>query len=118
MAETTPTASELVLAERAPDRGDGLADDDAARVAERQRRDGVILRIDLDQRRVVEEVPADDLRRDPVAVVEGDVDPVGAAHRRTQFPEPDVRDDVRVGEDVTLVGDDEAGALRALAVAK
>ena len=75
----------------------------------------VVARVDLDHADVVEQVPADDLAGEPVAVGEHDVDAGGAVDRRSLAG---VRDHVRVREDVALVRDDEAGALRALAVAE
>ena len=50
------------VAERAADRGDGLADLGRSRIAERDGRERVGGRIDLDQADVVEDVPADDRR--------------------------------------------------------
>ena len=42
VAETTPTASERLVAERAADRGDGLPDADGRRVSERHGLHGVV----------------------------------------------------------------------------
>src|SRR6184192_1487298 len=67
--------------------------------------------IDLEDADVVEYVPADDLRRRAVAVLELDVDAIGAVHRGALAR---VRDHVRVGEDVAVARDDEARALRNL----
>ncbi len=97
-----------LVAEGAADRRDGLADDDAGRAAERDRREPVAARVDLQQPDVVEDVPADDLGRDAVVVGELDVHLVGAPH---VLGLAGVRDHVRVGEDVAGAGDDEAGAL-------
>ena len=62
IAETTPTESERLLAERAPDRRDRLADDDAPTTAERDGRERVVGRRDAEDADVAEEIPADELR--------------------------------------------------------
>ena len=110
-----------LLSEWAPDRGDRLTDDDAARITEGHRCHGVVARIDLDDADVVEQVPADDLAGNTVAVGEDDVDAGGAVDRGAVSGAralAGVRDHVRVREHVPFVRDDEARALRALAAAE
>src|SRR5439155_26029813 len=90
---------------------DGRADDDARRVAERHRAHRMALRVDVDDGDVVEEVVPHDLRGNPVAVRELDVDGVrllGPAAALTGS-----RDYVRARQDGAGPGDDEARALRA-----
>ena len=74
MADTTPTESDSVLPNGLPIAATGCADDDTGGVAERHRVERVQRRVDLDEPDVVEEVPADDLRRHAVAVLELDVE--------------------------------------------
>ena len=97
--------------ERAADRSDGRTNDDARRLPERHRREGVRPRVDLQEADVVEEVPADDPRGRAVVVGELDVDVARRADLRALAG---VRDHVRAREDVAAPGDDEAGALRGL----
>ena len=110
VAETTPTVSELLLPERAADRGDRLADDDRGRVAEGDGVELVDARRDADHSDVAEEIPADHAAADPLAVGELDVDGPRALDVRPRLR--GVRDHVRVGEDHPAAVDDEAGALR------
>ena len=73
VAETTPTASEFWLPNGLPIAATGsptTTRDESPSGTGRARG----LRVDLDHAHVVEEVPADDLRRHPVAVPELDVD--------------------------------------------
>ena len=74
VAETTPTLSELSWPKGLPIAATGSPTTTAARVAERHRADRVVGGIDLEDADVVEDVPADDLRRDALAVAELDVD--------------------------------------------
>ena len=74
-------AQRALLAERAADRSDRLADDHGARVAERHRAHRDDRRVDLEKPDVVEEVPADDLRGNALAVPELDVHRATAARR-------------------------------------
>ncbi len=99
------------LLEGAPDRGDRLADDDRARIAERHRVDRMVCRVDLEQPDVVEDIPPDDLGGDPLSVPELHVDRVGC-YRLVALRLARGRDNVGVGENVALVRDDETGALR------
>src|SRR5437763_14333915 len=69
------------------------------------------LRVDLEQSDVVEEIPADDLGLNPVAIGELDVD---VARGRGLRALADVRDHVRAGQDVARGRDDEARTLRSL----
>ena len=62
------------LAEGAADRRDRLAHGDLARIAERERPQLVLARLDLQKPDVVEDVPPDDLRLDAVAVAKLDED--------------------------------------------
>ena len=71
----------------------------------------VVVRVDAHDAHVVEDVPADDLRRHPVAVDELDVEAAGAV--RVGVALAGGRDHVRVREDHAVVGDDEPGALGA-----
>jgi hypothetical protein len=66
-------------------------------------------RIHLDQADVVVDVPAHDLRRDAITVLELDEQLVGG--RDPAAPVARVRDHVGVREDVALRRDDEARAL-------
>ena len=101
-------AERVLVAERAPDRRYRVAHGDGGRIAERNRVERVIGGIDLEEPHVVEHVPADHLGRNPVAVLELDVDPVGGVDGR---PLARVRDHVRVGQDVALRGHHEPRAL-------
>ena len=74
----------------------------------------MVFRVDLHQGHVVEDIPADDSRCNPVAVLKLDVDAAGAVHRA---PLTRVGDHVRVREDVAVLRDDEARALRQLSIA-
>ena len=100
----------VLVPERAADRRDGLADDDPARVAERQRSQLVRLRVDPENADVVEHVPAHDRGLDPVAILKLDEDVAG----RRDGPATGAGrgDHVRVGQDQPVGRDDEAGALR------
>ena len=109
-----PDGERVLVAEGAADRSHGFADADQARVAERQRRQRVIARIDLDQADVVEDVPADDPRLDAVAVGELHIEICRRLGSRSGSALADVSDDVGVGEDVALPRHDEAGPLRGL----
>ena len=98
--------------ERATDRSDGLADDDAARVAERHRIERVQRRIDPDHADIVVEVVPDDGGGHAVTVRELDVH--GVRRRRTAQRRPGLacgRDHVRIREDHAARADDEARAL-------
>ena len=86
------------LAEGIADGGYRFADVQLGRVAQRHR--GELFCVDLDHGDVVILVAADDLAVQHVAVVERDLDVAG------------VLDDVVVGEDIAVVGDDEAAASR------
>ena len=79
-------AERVRVAEGAADRGDGRADGDGRGVAERNRCERVVARVDLQQSHVVEDVPADDPRRRRGRVLELDVDPVGAVNRAALRP--------------------------------
>ena len=72
-----PDRQRLLLVERAPDRGNGLADCDVLVGRERERVQVEAVGVDLEQRHVGIRVEADDVRRDPVAVGELDVDLLG-----------------------------------------
>jgi hypothetical protein len=105
-----PDRQRVLVAERAPDRSDRRTDDDPRRVAERHRRERVLLRVDPEHADVVEEVVADDLGREALAVLELDVDLL----RRRGIPLlvlPGGRDHVGIREDDAVLRDDEAGAL-------
>ena len=106
-----PDAERALVAERASDRRDGLADDDVRRVPERHHRQVTIGRVDLEEPDVVVDVPPDDARPHPVAVAELDEDSVRRLRSRRRVALAGRRDHVRVGEDVAVRGDDEAGAL-------
>ena len=97
-----------VVAERVADGHDGLADGHVVGVAERQRVEVDLARIDLDDRDVAADVDADELTRDALglgaALVEHHGDAAGALAALVH--------DVRVGEDVALLVDHEAGAER------
>ena len=82
IAETTPTPSESSLPNGLPIAATGSPTDDGAELPSGTGIERVVVRIDLEQPDVVEHVPADDLRRDPVAILELDVDPVGRVDRR------------------------------------
>ncbi len=105
-------AQRALAPERAADRRNGLADDDLAGIPERKRRELVRGRVDLQESDVVEEIPADHLGLDAVAVLELHVDALGRLHRLAGRRLADGRDHVRVGEDVALGRRDEAGSLR------
>jgi hypothetical protein len=70
----------------------------------------MVARVDLEEPDVVIDVPPDDARPHPVAVPELDEDGVRRLRSRSRVL-TGRRDHVRVGEDVALRGDDEAGAL-------
>jgi hypothetical protein len=106
-----PDAQRALVAERASDGRDRLADDDVRRIPERHSREVVVARVDLEEPDVVVDVPPDDLRAYPVAVPELDEDGVRCLRRRRRVALAGRRDHVRVGEDVAVRGDDEAGAL-------
>jgi hypothetical protein len=102
-----PDRQRLLLAERAPDRGDGGAHDEVVRGAERQRAQAQAGGVDPQQRDVGERVEADDVGPHLVAVAEVDVD-----RPRT----PDVvalagRDDVGVRRDLAAPVEHEARSL-------
>ena len=99
----------VLVAERASHRRDGVAGLHLRRVTERNRRQLVGAGLDAQQGNVVVDVPADDLRADPVAVLEADEGVVGRARRRRVAR---VRDHVGAREDVAPRRDDEARALR------
>jgi hypothetical protein len=98
------------VAEGAADRRHGLADDDAVGVAERHGGEGMVGRVDADHADVVEQVVADDLRADAVAVGELDVDRARRADRAGRAL-AGRGDHVRARQDRPVLGDDEAGAL-------
>src|SRR6266511_301595 len=77
----------------------------------RNRRERVRGRVDPDQADVVVDVPAYDLGRDPVDIVELHVQVVGGPDGRIRAG---IRDHVRVREDVALRRDHEARTLRLL----
>ena len=70
----------VVEAERIADRDDGVAHPQHARVAERERVELEIRRVDLDHGEVGREVLADELRRHRVALAEAHLDVLGAVH--------------------------------------
>ena len=102
-------AQRVDVPERAPDRRNRLADPDLRGISERHGVELVIGGIDLDQPNVVVDVPPNDLRRDPIPVLELDEQLVGGRDLAATFAR--VRDHVRVREDVALRRDDEARAL-------
>jgi hypothetical protein len=106
-----PDAQRALVAERASDRCDGLADGDVRGVPERNHRQGVVGRVDLEEPDVVVDVPADDARAHPVAFPELDENCVCRLRGRRRVALAGRRDHVRVREDVTVRGDHEAGAL-------
>ncbi len=89
----------MIEAERIADRHHPLADSQVLGVAERRDRQ-VMLRVDLQQRDVALVVMADNLRNVVAPVLRGHRD-----FARTV-------DDVLVGQDVAVLGDDEATAER------
>src|SRR4029453_14356967 len=105
----------VLVSERTADDGNGLADPDAGRAAERDRTDRMGLRIDLDHTHVVEDVPADDPRLDAVAGGRLDVDPRPGRRRGSRRSPAGVSDHVRAPQDQPGTGDDETGALSLLA---
>ena len=100
------------VAERAADRGDGLADLGRSRIAEGNGRERMGGRINLDQADIVEDVPADDRRGHAVPVPELDHEAIGRLDLLRALA--GVRDHVGVREDVALAGNHEAGPLSLL----
>jgi hypothetical protein len=86
----------VVEAERRADRQHPFAGPHLLRIADAHGRQ--ILRIDLDHRHVAVRIEADDLRRKFAPVGQSDVHVVGLGH------------DVCIGQDVTIVADDESRA--------
>ena len=95
-----------VVAERIADGHDRLADDDLVRVAERQRVEVHLARVHLDDRDVAADVHADELACDTLGLGTALVEHHGDAARTLAA----LVHDVRVGEDVALLVDHEAGA--------
>ena len=114
VAETTPTERDVCFPNGLPIAATGSPTTTPRGAAERERREHMVGRLHPDHADVAEEVPADDLRRDALAVGELDVDRARGADRcrRAGLELGDVRDDVRVREDRTGPVDHEAGALR------
>ena len=84
-------------AEGVADRDDPVADPDPVGIAECDMRQRLV-RIHLEERQVRFRVGADDARRQPALVVEGDGDVLRPVH------------DMMVGDDMAVFRDDEAGA--------
>jgi hypothetical protein len=97
----------VLLAERAADRSHRLADDEVVVVAELQRVQVEAVWLHLEQGDIGKGVEADDLGRDHVAVRELDVDRLGLLALATGG----IGDDMGVGDDFTVVVEDEPGAL-------
>ena len=110
IAETTPTDSELCSLKGLPIAATGVPTTTVGGAPERHRRQCMGARIDPDDGDVAEQVPADDLGRDTVAVPELDVEPVRSADRPTAGL-GHVGDHVRVRQDRALRVDDEPRAL-------
>ena len=108
----------LLLAERRADHGQRIADLEVARLAERcSTVSGCAGRVDLQHRDVVEQVVADQLRGQRVAVLEVHEEVAPGLHlgARVGTVVGRVGDDVRVREHVAVRRDDEAGAVHVLA---
>ena len=97
------------VAKGAPDRGHRLPHPHLRRIAERHGIETMAGGTDLDQPDVVIDVPADDAGRNPVPVLELDVELVGGGDLSAPFA--CVRDHVGVRKDVALRRDDEARPL-------
>ena len=110
VAETTPTESEVCLPNGLPIAATGSPTDHRRRVAERHGVELVVVGRDADHADVAEEIPADDLRRDALAVGELDVHGARALDVRPRLG--GVRDHVGVREDHAVLVDDEPRSLR------
>ena len=105
-----PDRERSILSERAADRRHRLSDLDLLVGRQLEGAQIEALRVDLEQRDVGVGVEADDLGRHLVAVGELDVDLLRLLDRAA--PSRSVGDHVGIGNDLTVVGDDEARSLR------